>query len=796
VEADRKRILKPAKEYDHYFPKADFKETLVIKGKARLEDTMRLIKAVIVKDRQDTEKIAKILKGSTPKDTARKVWNFVYEHIQYIADRQGVEEIRRPARLWADRNHGGDCDCMSVFIGTILDNQQLPYTLRIAEYNKGYYQHIYPIVITDQRFYADRENRNYYIVVDCVKNNFDDEHPFRKIKDFDIKKMDLAYLSGLGDTGDRFDGLDATTDTLDAMQGMGLSDNYIVDGLGKIRKKRKKGAATASAAAAASALPALVPKTEARKFEIKRSNIYKLNNGTLVKLGKYVRAAGERVVLFKRPEQSGFTESGVLNENTFFVDNGDTAWGIATINGSYWKKPDHGGWMRTSSDEYNQAQNNRKQPIYLKGYILKDETRIFLDKRMPQNQHGFPVKWKQPDSDGWTANGSLTSMHLAEEGTYVIGRNGAGNYYKSTGYTTWAQIQEEEYMTLKSKALKGLNDVDSSFTLTDIGEVTLNAPSDARGLYIPYDTLLTLFRRKIDPQRSYKGIEGLGFLLGDSVLNAIEPLLDGPDELSGDQEVTGMFGEMEIVGLEGYYDNVGDLAALTHELLGEESLMIVDGLGKVRRRKAKRKGKGGGTAADSKGAAAGEGAKTTKKLGLYIPSNTMSQLLQWRNENLSRLQNKGMDVTRGEVGSIDGFFDIIKAPLKMALEVAKFIPIPGVAVAANLIDKTGIIDKIPSSQPVQQANHEAQRQNNVNHEVNAAYDQEMAGIGSWGTKIFTTIKKNPVQTLLIAGGVGAVGYMVLKKDKKPLFNGLFALDGTPKRKRRKYKKAKAKKVKH
>lgn len=821
MESKNKRILQSGKEFEELFPRAKLQETIV-KRNGTLEETITLIKKVIAKDQNDTAKIAILLKGNSLQETTQKIWNFVYRHIQYIKDKPNVEEIRRPARLWHDRQTGGDCDCMSVFIGTILSNLNIPFTLRIAEYDAGYYQHIYPIVIKDNRFYTEqggRENRQYYIVIDCVKDQFDAEHPYRKIKDYDIlrsnavnqkhtsKNMDLAYLSGLENT-DSFEGMDATPEIISQMEGLGILNDYAVDALGKI-KKTKRNANAQATQNQATANPNAT-KAEVKRFYIRKTHIYRLNDGTIIKMGRFVRQPGERTILFKAPNQSNFIESGVLHQAHFFVDNNDTAWGIATVNNSYWRKLPTTGWQQTVAYEYNQAIQNRKTPVPLRGYVLKDGTRIFLNKNAPRYPSGYPVRWKRAEEESesntspWISNGLLSAMYIAENQEFVIGKNGEGNFYKSIGFAQWNQITEDEYFQLKQKALKGLNELGSLLSINGAEELTLNSTPETKGLFIPYDVLEKLFSKRLDPQtKSYQGIAGLGYLLGDNLLDAIEPVIENianidgfegqentSDALSGEDEVAGIFGETEILGIDGYYENIGDLAELSAypetELQGNDSLFLADGLGRVRRRRAKRGGGGKETKA--------EATKGPQRIGMYIPVQVLQQLLKFRNDNLIRLQNKGIEITRGTIPatisgthSINGFFDVIAAPFKAVAKVAKFLPIPGVSTVANLVDSATSNSSVPQSAAFAQVTKMAREaieklQNQINQhnaiqsqnaaEAVQAYDaNSVKGLDGIGSTAMTWIKENPVKTALVGAGLAWGGYALYQNQSKSKLNG-------------------------
>jgi len=185
MEATHKRNIKNGYAYDRYFPPAKG-DVLTVRKNATLEDTVTFIPKVVRQHLGQTKRIANILKGSATYDTCANIWHFVYDHIQYEKDQHGFEQIRSPARAWHDRRQGVDCDCYSVFISTILLNLGIPHILRITQYRKPYFQHIYPVVPAPSG----------EIILDCVANQFDFEVPYTAKKDF---PMDLQLLNGLDD---------------------------------------------------------------------------------------------------------------------------------------------------------------------------------------------------------------------------------------------------------------------------------------------------------------------------------------------------------------------------------------------------------------------------------------------------------------------------------------------------------------------------------------------------------------------------------------------------------------------
>ena len=196
--ADRKRRLRDGREFDHLFPSPGVTD-ITIKKSASVDDTMKLIGKALPQTLWQTEKIAKVLKGRTLEETCSNIWHFVYDHIQYKRDEDGVEQVRSPRRAWRDRKTGVDCDCYSVFILSILSSLNIPCVARITKYRKPYpevsrWQHVYPIVPKPGHRENYNDEREHYIVIDCVKDSFDDEEPYLECKDYDMR---LDYLDGI-----------------------------------------------------------------------------------------------------------------------------------------------------------------------------------------------------------------------------------------------------------------------------------------------------------------------------------------------------------------------------------------------------------------------------------------------------------------------------------------------------------------------------------------------------------------------------------------------------------------------
>jgi ElaB/YqjD/DUF883 family membrane-anchored ribosome-binding protein len=240
MESSRKRQISDGREFDHLFPLPS-EEDRTIKGSASVEDTMEFIQRTVPVTLWHTEKIAKKLKGKTLEETCSNIWHFVYNHIQYKRDKDGVEQVRSPRRTWWERETGVDCDCYTEFISSILLNLNLPHKARITKYPKRYpevprWQHVYPIVPKPGRGHKPTTNRDDYIVLDCVKDNFDDEQPFLEYKDYDMR---LDYLDGIEEQEEigeeeSFELMDIEPDSVDLAD---LASIYDDEEMGNIFKK-------------------------------------------------------------------------------------------------------------------------------------------------------------------------------------------------------------------------------------------------------------------------------------------------------------------------------------------------------------------------------------------------------------------------------------------------------------------------------------------------------------------------------------------------------------------------------
>lgn len=186
-----RRVIRSGRQFDHLFPEVKGKNVLKLED-AELKDTIDLMQKVISDTRVDTAELAHLLKAQTLKQTCRNIWDFSFNHLQYQKDKKGTEQVRRPARSWRDRVSGVDCDCMTVFIASLLVNLGIDYTIRLTRMESNSFEHVYPVVK-----YNDKT-----IILDVVVHKFNREAPYKEKKDIDMK---LEYLNGVGDDFDQED---------------------------------------------------------------------------------------------------------------------------------------------------------------------------------------------------------------------------------------------------------------------------------------------------------------------------------------------------------------------------------------------------------------------------------------------------------------------------------------------------------------------------------------------------------------------------------------------------------------
>jgi hypothetical protein len=195
--ASKDRNLESGSSYEKYFDRSKLKRTdPILMERGSVFETLKLMEQTVTKFKSDTEKIAKVLEGTNLEATCRNIFDFVYKHIQYRQDKNGVEQLRRPLRSWADRKQGVDCDCYSIFISSVLMNLGIEHYFRMTKYSQDW-QHVY--VVVPMKKHANMRRASDYYTIDCVTDNFNYE--VRYTKKHDYQMMPIQQLNGFSSSG-------------------------------------------------------------------------------------------------------------------------------------------------------------------------------------------------------------------------------------------------------------------------------------------------------------------------------------------------------------------------------------------------------------------------------------------------------------------------------------------------------------------------------------------------------------------------------------------------------------------
>jgi hypothetical protein len=148
ISAGQRTLRTDGAKYNQYFPQPKSEDKIVFED-GEVDDTLQLMERVIHTYKDDTQQIAQLLRKEGLADTIQSIWDFLFHNIQYKLDKRGLEQLRRPARAWAERHTGIDCDCFSIFASSILTNLGIPHSLRVTRYSQPTWQHVYVVVPKD-----------------------------------------------------------------------------------------------------------------------------------------------------------------------------------------------------------------------------------------------------------------------------------------------------------------------------------------------------------------------------------------------------------------------------------------------------------------------------------------------------------------------------------------------------------------------------------------------------------------------------------------------------------------------
>jgi hypothetical protein len=156
-------------------------------------DTADIVDTILGVDKSEkyatarsTEQYARTI-PATYEGMEKLYWD-VKDNIPYHLDPPGEQNIKTPSRTYTD---GGDCKSLTIFITSVLQNLNVPYTIRFVSYEKGApFRHVYPI--------AHLPTRD--VILDTVHHTFDDEVKYLRKQDH--KMTQIAVIEGFSEPFD------------------------------------------------------------------------------------------------------------------------------------------------------------------------------------------------------------------------------------------------------------------------------------------------------------------------------------------------------------------------------------------------------------------------------------------------------------------------------------------------------------------------------------------------------------------------------------------------------------------
>ena len=345
-----------------------------------------------------------------------------------------------------------------------------------------------------------------------------------------------------------------------------------------------------------------------------------------------------------------------------------------------------------------------------------------------------------------------------------------------------------------------LNSLYSLSMVNGVGEINENPVPSRAGLFIDYPTLEILFNKRLKGQpASVNGLGALAALLGEEGMSVLEGHIMGLGdfEYGGRDDINGLEGdgEMEFSGMNGL-SGLGQYLGFN---AAGDSIAVMDGLGITRHVRVRRRGAAAPAAAPAANAAPAP--PSEKKIGLYVPVNTLRNLFKLRAANLARLQANGHLISSGTVptainglgdfGEIGSWFSNITNSINKAASfispVANFLPVPGLSTVVNIAKTgSGLVQKLTggNESPWAAATREALAKQDYTaryldeskEPYNISVTENLQGIPVVDSAI-SYAKENPVKTVLGVAAAGAVVWYLwpAKKSGK-------TLGGTPAKK--------------
>lgn len=147
-------------------------------------DIIHAMLDIYPKSKSQVKALAQKLKGNTPIDSARNIWNFIKMNIRYQLDPPGKQLIKEPRRIISDGF--SDCKGYSILANSLLSALGIQNKFRFVSYRPGPVTHVYSVALID----------NKEIIIDACMTAFDQQKAYLTKKDY---MTEISHLSGLPD---------------------------------------------------------------------------------------------------------------------------------------------------------------------------------------------------------------------------------------------------------------------------------------------------------------------------------------------------------------------------------------------------------------------------------------------------------------------------------------------------------------------------------------------------------------------------------------------------------------------
>jgi hypothetical protein len=185
------RTVRPVSELGKLVNFATLEDTNpILHPDGTVAQTVGYMKKIVRDHHEDVSKIAESLYDPKLSRFLRNIFKFVMTYVKYETDSAFTEQLRTPLRTLKDQR--GDCDCMSILIGAILYNKNIPFNFRVSKYDANRdFSHVYVIV--------PRNGDSGYYVMDTVIKTFDKEKSFvdKEVYFMDSRLSGFCGLNGI-----------------------------------------------------------------------------------------------------------------------------------------------------------------------------------------------------------------------------------------------------------------------------------------------------------------------------------------------------------------------------------------------------------------------------------------------------------------------------------------------------------------------------------------------------------------------------------------------------------------------